>query len=1142
MVTSGPLAIRRELIEYGIPFASWLGQFDSPSAIANIVKQLVDAGDSEGNRSLVRVPILARVLEISLQHAQTLVDVIEAVAEDYQGVCRRYDNAMFCCTLEIGTSTKATFPVGYFTRTEDPDTFWELYQRQAARPDTMDVWPGSDGPSNSGLNSSSCSSSIVNSVAVPMDTAPSFSRAGFTSNSPRSSSPHASGTVYFQQQRSNHLVLKELQGHLLQHQQALRGYCEYVERHALTLLHLVENRPEVSPENDVMQQAGLTTSEFDRLSLLFRPAAEGQADRDGSPMDVTPTPFTALAEWLANNVVDEQPLAGVHPSICVQGNKTTLLKRSAQLYSQHNQVQVQDKADKTRRGGGSDFPSHGSGCWKNLGKLGEVMASSPMKGITGAISLPPAGVVQSGSMEVQGVCKSTVVRGEDDFASGILRVTDCHDSIVYALAPLQYASVTCCSDCTVVLGQSPYEGVCVVSAKDFCAGSWVREQMLRVEKCERLQLIAACVRICISSCHDCIFYLGLVFTPPVPSNHPELAPYNTQYERLPIHLSIAGVTPEPNLWDKPVTLAREHGRATPDSGTDIGGGTTTSKARDPVQLLPPERLVPFMVPFQGGRGPMCVVTSESPVVKIVKTESPTVNGESPVVTSGWAVGLTLRMGRQQGGLLAGPGPFRLPQAYEEAKDKKVAAVAELRNAVKSAYQGGSSPEVGEEPKAVLDDGKKKELQSVIQSYFKEWLVQSGNMRQNLPQEFAQVLHRIRHKKASPPLMENPPHCLSFGSVHDMSSPRIIPRYWHRGAAYQWDLQRGRIYVAFWHKFLLFRVGMVPIVVHFGLKLDLAGVPNIPRHACIVEQYFAYPAAFSKPFPYFHTDRLPASPGPPPLSSYEYCALYSPGPGGPNSPAPDLRTPVRHFRRGKDGMNCDHGKDASVYLMPRGIGDVAWKDASVYLMPCGWRRALERSLKVAGSTTSCIYHVWCTITTSCYCSVGRTSRISVCEDSLCGQVQGSAWGHSTGGAPRLIYKGQSGSPTKKYGLARPQIKRADAIWHTGTFPGKTSSYPNKIASFSADSRPCLDTVAAPEGKQLDSELLLGPRLRPPFYCTALRSSPCKLSLDIGPALPLQLRIKGGNKEFLKGFRSSRLVYTCAIWKNPQTLPDVHTHSQ
>ena len=42
-----------------------------------------------------------------------------------------------------------------------------------------------------------------------------------------------------------------------------------------------------------------------------------------------------------------------------------------------------------------------------------------------------------GIVDIQGVCKSTVVRGEDDFPSGTLRVTDCHDTIIYALAPLQ---------------------------------------------------------------------------------------------------------------------------------------------------------------------------------------------------------------------------------------------------------------------------------------------------------------------------------------------------------------------------------------------------------------------------------------------------------------------------------------------------------------------------------------------------------------------------------------------------------------------------------------------------------------------------------------------------------------------------------
>ena len=34
-------------------------------------------------------------------------------------------------------------------------------------------------------------------------------------------------------------------------------------------------------------------------------------------------------------------------------------------------------------------------------------------------------------------------------------------------------------------------------------------RMLRVERCERLTLIAASVRLCISTCHECTFYLGV---------------------------------------------------------------------------------------------------------------------------------------------------------------------------------------------------------------------------------------------------------------------------------------------------------------------------------------------------------------------------------------------------------------------------------------------------------------------------------------------------------------------------------------------------------------------------------------------------------------------------------------------------------
>ena len=83
-----------------------------------------------------------------------------------------------------------------------------------------------------------------------------------------------------------------------------------------------------------------------------------------------------------------------------------------------------------------------------------------------------------------------------------------------------------------------------------------------------------------------------------------MAPYNTQYERLPVHLAAAGVEAEVNLWDQPVTLAMQHRHATPDSGGAAPPGST-SQSRPPVQLLPPEKLLPFMVPFQGGRGQLC---------------------------------------------------------------------------------------------------------------------------------------------------------------------------------------------------------------------------------------------------------------------------------------------------------------------------------------------------------------------------------------------------------------------------------------------------------------------------------------------------------------------------------------------------------
>lgn len=52
-------------------------------------------------------------------------------------------------------------------------------------------------------------------------------------------------------------------------------------------------------------------------------------------------------------------------------------------------------------------------------------------------STPPSPVYQVEERRVSGVHKGTVVRGETDCPLGALHITDCHDTVIYALAPLQ---------------------------------------------------------------------------------------------------------------------------------------------------------------------------------------------------------------------------------------------------------------------------------------------------------------------------------------------------------------------------------------------------------------------------------------------------------------------------------------------------------------------------------------------------------------------------------------------------------------------------------------------------------------------------------------------------------------------------------
>ncbi len=76
--------------------------------------------------------------------------------------------------------------------------------------------------------------------------------------------------------------------------------------------------------------------------------------------------------------------------------------------------------------------------------LADVSMVSPPDSPGSVASSSVLGRAEAGS-DVCGVLKASVVRGQDDVApSGVLRVQDCHDAVIYALAPLQYALISCC--------------------------------------------------------------------------------------------------------------------------------------------------------------------------------------------------------------------------------------------------------------------------------------------------------------------------------------------------------------------------------------------------------------------------------------------------------------------------------------------------------------------------------------------------------------------------------------------------------------------------------------------------------------------------------------------------------------------------
>ncbi|XP_048538742.1 TBCC domain-containing protein 1-like isoform X1 [Triticum urartu] len=174
---------------------------------------------------------------------------------------------------------------------------------------------------------------------------------------------------------------------------------------------------------------------------------------------------------------------------------------------------------------------------------------------------------------VEGFSKTSVVKHASDVKGNSVKVLNCHDSVIYILAPVKYATVYGCSDTTVVLG---------------AVG-----KVIKVEHCERVHIIAAAKRICIANCRECIFYLGVNHQPLIVGDNHKLhiAPFNTYYPRLGEHLTQVGVDPSTNKWDQPFVL----GVVDPHDSLSHPAGVSDVQAES-ATCVDPDLFTNFLIP------------------------------------------------------------------------------------------------------------------------------------------------------------------------------------------------------------------------------------------------------------------------------------------------------------------------------------------------------------------------------------------------------------------------------------------------------------------------------------------------------------------------------------------------------------------
>ncbi|XP_071716404.1 uncharacterized protein [Rutidosis leptorrhynchoides] len=182
------------------------------------------------------------------------------------------------------------------------------------------------------------------------------------------------------------------------------------------------------------------------------------------------------------------------------------------------------------------------------------------------------------SSHIEGISKQSYVKQTSELNSSFVKVINCHESVIYLLAPMKYVTIYGCSDATIVLGPVG--------------------KAVRIEHCERVHVISVAKRICIANCRECVFFLGVNQQPLiVGDNHKlQVAPYNTFYPQLEEHMKEVGIEASPNRWDEPIAL----GLVDPHDSISHPAGVSDCQTESATHLEP-DQFTNLLIPnwFEG---------------------------------------------------------------------------------------------------------------------------------------------------------------------------------------------------------------------------------------------------------------------------------------------------------------------------------------------------------------------------------------------------------------------------------------------------------------------------------------------------------------------------------------------------------------